>query len=366
MTNVTVCKYRTRAGTGPGRRICGPMKRLLILAALSLSAWAQPIVIAHRGASGYLPEHTLEGYELAVRQGADYIEPDLVPTKDGHLVARHENDISETTNVSEHPEFAGRKTTKTVDGRQVTGWFTEDFTLAELKSLRARGRNRASHAYDGRYSIVTFEEILRAVRGWEKTYGRTIGVYPETKHPSYFRRIGHPIEENMLAILSRYGYEGPKAPVFIQSFEVGNLQRLHELTEIPLVQLVDDTGAPQDWVESGRKQTYGDMIKPAGLAEIASYAVAVSPYKLMLIRRNPDGSMGADTGLIQAAHQAGLKVHSWTFRAENGFLPPALRSSKDAEANGDLKGEVRAYLDAGLDGVFSNMPDQAAAARDQQ
>ncbi|MBS2033453.1 glycerophosphodiester phosphodiesterase [bacterium] len=341
------------------------MKRLLLFVVLSLNAWSKPIVIAHRGASGYLPEHTLEGYELAVRQGADYVEPDLVPTKDGHLVARHENDISDTTNVAEHPEFAGRKTSKSVDGRQITGWFTEDFTLAELKSLRARGRNRASHAYDGRFSIVTFEEILRAVRGWEKSYGRTIGVYPETKHPSYFRRIGLPIEDKMLAILSRYGYQGANAPVYIQSFEVSNLKRLHQMTEIPLVQLVDDAGAPQDWVESGRKETYADMVKPAGLAEIASYASAVSPYKLMLIRRNPDGSLAADTGLIQAAHEAGLKVHSWTFRAENSFLPPALRIGSDPEANGSLKDEVRVYFEAGLDGVFSNMPDQAAAARDQ-
>ncbi|MFN8610343.1 MAG: glycerophosphodiester phosphodiesterase [Vulcanimicrobiota bacterium] len=341
------------------------MKRLLLLAALSLSAWAKPIVIAHRGASGYLPEHTLEGYELAVRQGADYVEPDLVPTRDGHLVARHENDISETTNVSQHPEFASRKTTKSVDGHQITGWFTEDFTLAELKTLRARGRNRASHAYDGRFSIVTFEEILRAVRNWEKVYGRTIGVYPETKHPSYFRRIGHPVEEPMLAILKRYGYQGSNAPVCIQSFEVGNLKRLHQITELPLVQLVDEAGAPQDWIEAGRKETYADMVGPAGLAEMASYATAVSPYKLMLIRRNPDGSLGQNTGLIEAAHQAGLKVHSWTFRAENNYLPPAWRSGSDPEANGDLKAEVRAYFEAGLDAVFSNMPDQAAAARDQ-
>ena len=342
------------------------MKRFLLLAALSLSAWAKPIVIAHRGASGYLPEHTLEGYELAVRQGADYVEPDLVPTKDGHLVARHENDISETTNVASHPEFASRKTTKTVDGRQVTGWFTEDFTLAELKTLRARGRNRASRAYDGRYQIVTFEEILRAVRAWEKAYHRTIGVYPETKHPSYFRRIGHPIEEPMLAILERFGYRGADAPVYIQSFEVGNLQRLKTQTEIPLVQLVDEGGAPQDWIEAGRKETYADMIRPAGLAQSAEYARAVSPYKLMLIGRNADGSLGAKSGLIEAAHAAGLKVHSWTFRSENQFLPPALRSGGDPEAAGNLAEEVGTYFEAGLDGVFSNMPDQAVQARDRQ
>lgn len=341
------------------------MKRFLLLAALSLSAWAKPIVIAHRGASGYLPEHTLEGYELAVRQGADFVEPDLVPTKDGHLVARHENDISETTNVSSHPEFAARRATKTVDGKQVTGWFTEDFTLAELKALRARGRNRASRAYDGRFQIVTFEEVLRAVRGWEKQYKRTIGVYPETKHPSYFRRIGHPIEEPMLATLGRFGYRGADAPVFIQSFEVSNLKRLKSMTEIPLVQLVDDAGAPQDWIEAGRKETYADMVGPAGLADVASYAYAVSPYKLMLIRRKPDGSLGTNTGLIEAAHTAGLKVHSWTFRSENQYLPPDLRSSSDPESNGNLAEEVKAYFEAGLDGVFSNMPDQAVKAREQ-
>ena len=169
----------------------------------------------------------------------------------------------------------------------------------------------------------------------------------------------------MLAILKRYGYQGSNAPVFIQSFEVGNLKRLHQITELPLVQLVDEAGAPQDWIEAGRKETYADMVGPAGLAEMASYATAVSPYKLMLIRRNPDGSLGQNTGLIEAAHQAGLKVHSWTFRAENNYLPPAWRSGSDPEANGDLKAEVRAYFEAGLDAVFSNMPDQAAAARDQ-
>lgn len=348
----------------PAAAEAAPMKRFLLLAALSLSAWAKPIVIAHRGASGYLPEHTLEAYELAVRQGADFVEPDLVPTKDGHLVARHENDISETTNVSSRPEFASRKTTKTVDGKAVTGWFSEDFTLAELKTLRARGRNRASRAFDGRYQIVTFEEVLRAVRAWEKQYKRTIGVYPETKHPSYFRRIGHPIEESMLAILGRYGYKGADAPVFIQSFEVGNLKRLKTLTDIPLVQLVDDSGAPQDWVEAGSKQTYADMVRPSGLTEVASYASAVSPYKYMLIRRNSDGSLGSNTGLIEAAHAAGLKVHSWTFRSENQFLPPSLRQGSDPEGNGNLSEEVRAYFEAGLDGVFSNMPDQAVTARD--
>lgn len=343
------------------------MKKWIVLAALCLPLWAvaRPLVIGHRGASGYLPEHTLESYALAVRQGADYVEPDLVPTKDHRLVARHENDISETTNVASLPQFASRKTSKTIDGRTVTGWFTEDFTLAELKTLKARGRNRDSRHFNDRFSLVTFEEVLRAVRDWEKEYGRTIGVYPETKHPSYFRRIGLPLEEPMLACLQRYGYSGADAPVFIQSFEVGNLQRLKSQTQIPLVQLVDSEGAPQDWVEAGSSKTFADMITPSGLAEMAGYAAAVSPHKSMLIRRNGQGNLAESTGLIEAAHQAGLKVHSWTFRSENQYLPTCWRSNTDPEANGDLKAEVLRFFQAGLDGVFANHPDQAAAARDQ-
>ena len=343
------------------------MKRLLILAALWLpvTVAARPIVIAHRGASGYLPEHTMEGYALAVRQGADYVEPDLVPSKDGKLLARHENNISETTNVSDHPEFASRKTTKVIDGVSQTGWFTEDFTLAELKTLRARGRNRASCRHNDEYKLVAFDELLRAVRGWEKEYHRTIGVYPETKHPSYFRRIHLPLEESMLATLDRFGFRGPDAHVFIQSFEVGNLKRLKTQTPFPLVQLVDTEGAPRDWVEAGSHRTYADMLTTDGLAEMASYASVVSPHKSMLIRYNPDGSLGEETGLIGAAHQAGLQVHSWTFRAENQYLPPRWRHGSDPEDNGDLTSEVRRFFEAGLDGVFANMPDQAVRARDQ-
>jgi glycerophosphoryl diester phosphodiesterase len=343
------------------------MKRIVLLFALCwpMLAQAKPIVIGHRGASGYLPEHTLEAYELAVRQGADYVEPDLVPSKDGKLLARHENNLTETTNVSEHPEFAARKTTKNIDGLSVTGWFSEDFTLAELKTLRARGRNRASRHYNDRYSLVTWEEVLRAVRGWERETGRTIGVYPETKHPSYFRGIQLPIEESMLATLDRFGYRGADAPVFIQSFEVSNLQRLKGMTLIPLVQLVDSEGAPWDWVQAGSKRTFADMVKPAGLAEVASYARAISPHKSMLISRRSDGNLGTETGLIEAAHQAGLQVHSWTFRSENQYLPPALRNGSDPDSDGDLSREVSRFFEAGLDGVFSNHPDQAVQARDR-
>lgn len=328
------------------------MKRtLLCCVALTALVWAEPIVIAHRGASGYLPEHTLEGYRLAIQQGADYIEPDLVPTKDGYLVARHENNIAETTNVSEHPEFAKRKTRKVVDGVPVEGWFTEDFTLAELKTLRARGRNQASHAYDGQYPIPTFDEILQLAR----SSGRRVGVYPETKHPTYFRGLGLAVEVRMIDALERYGMNEPGSPVVIQSFEVQNLKDLRHLTPLPLAQLVDTEGAPIDWAGSSRK--YADMLTPQGLAEVASYAQVIAPNKSLVMK--PDGR---STGLIERAHEAGLQVHCWTFRAENQYLPAEFRRGSDPDANGDLTGEVRSYFTLGLDGVFCNHPDYAVKA----
>lgn len=331
----------------------------------SLPVWARPLVIGHRGASGYLPEHTLEAYKLAVDQGADYIEPDLVPTRDGHLVARHENDISQTTDVAARPEFAARKVTKTIDGRQVTGWFTEDFTLAELKTLRALGRNVASREHDGRFGLVTLPEIIAAVQTWEKGLGRRIGLYPETKHPSYFRAWGLPLEERLVKTLHEAGYQGPEAPVIIQSFEVSNLKRLKEMTQLPLAQLVDDSGAPQDWVEARDRRNYRDMLKPEGLREIATYASIVAPYKGLLMTRDPLGEWQQATPVIGDAHRVGLKVHSWTFRAENQHLPPSFRKGTNADSSGDLSSEVSRFFKAGLDGVFSNHPDQAVRARDQ-
>lgn len=331
----------------------------------SLPLWARPLIIGHRGASGYLPEHTLEAYKLAVEQGADYIEPDLVPTRDGHLVARHENEISETTNVASKPEFAARRVTKTIDGRQVTGWFTEDFTLAELKTLRALGRNAASRKHDGRYQLVTLPEIITAVQTWEKDLNRRIGLYPETKHPSYFRSWGLPLEETLVKTLHEAGYQGPDAPVIIQSFEVSNLKLLKGITRLPLAQLVDDSGAPQDWVQAQDGRTYRDMLKPEGLREVATYASIVAPYKGLLMTRDGQGEWQAATAVIGDAHRAGLKVHSWTFRAENSLLPPSLRKGIDSDSEGNLSGEVSRFLKAGLDGVFSNHPDQAVRARDQ-
>lgn len=316
----------------------------------------RPIIIAHRGASGERPEHTLESYSLAISQGADFIEPDLVLTRDGILVARHENEISGTTDVAAHPEFATRRTTKTIDGEQVTGWFTEDFTLAELRTLRARERLpqlRAANAeYDDRFVIPTFEDILDLLRTHQERTGRRIGVYPETKHPSYFAGIGLSHEQPLLTLLARYGYTRAEDPIFIQSFEVGNLERLNSLTNVRLIQLVADSGAPPDRPAT----SYAEMTTADGLAAVARYADGIGPAKDMVIARTVLGTLGASTGLVARAHAAGLAVHPWTFRRENYFLPLNLRSGIDPRAHGDLAAEMRAFLAEGVDGLFTDNP----------
>lgn len=316
----------------------------------------QAIIIAHRGASGERPEHTLAAYTLAIEQGADYIEPDLVLTKDGVLVARHENEISETTDVSARPEFAGRKTTKTIDGQKMTGWFTEDFTLAELKTLRAKERlpqlRKANMAFDGQFEVPTFEEILKLA----KTRG--VGVYPETKHPSYFASIGLPHEAPLLALLEKYGHTEKTAPVFIQSFEVGNLQALRGKTKVRLIQLMDEKGSPADRAD----MSYPSMATPEGLKTIAAYADGVGPNKALVIPRNLLGNLGEPTSLVADAHKAGLAVHPWTFRRENYFLPLTQKSGINPAAHGDLESEIGAFLAAGVDGLFSDNPAQAVAA----
>ena len=321
-----------------------------------------PIIIAHRGASGERPEHTLASYALAIEQGADFIEPDLVLTKDDVLVARHENEISETTDVADKPEFADRKTVKTIDGQRHEGWFTEDFTLAELKTLRARERLpqlRAANAkYDGQFEIPTFEEILQLLQRHEKQHGKRVGVYPETKHPSYFKALGLAHDEPLLKLLSKYGYAGKDDPVFIQSFEVGNLKALHEKTGIRLVQLVASQGGPPD--QQGL--TYETMLTTDGLAEIATYAQGLGPSKDLVISRNLVGLLGTPTGLVEEAHKRGLVVHPWTFRRENYFLPTDFKSGIDPREPGDLQGEIRAYIAAGIDGLFSDNPAQAVSA----
>ena len=323
----------------------------------------QAIVIAHRGASGERPEHTIAAYTLAIEQGADYIEPDLVLTKDGMLVARHENEISETTDVASKPEFADRKTTKTIDGQQVTGWFTEDFTLAELKTLRAKERlpqlRKANTAYDGQFEVPTFEEILELAKAQSAETGRPIGIYPETKHPSYFASIGLPHEAPLLALLEKYGHTEKTAPVFIQSFEVGNLQVLRGKTRLRLIQLMDEKGRPADRPDL----TYPNMATPGGLKAIAAYANGIGPNKSLVIPRNMLGVLGEPTSLVADAHAAGLAVHPWTFRRENYFLPLRQKSGISPSAHGDLTSEIRAFLAAGVDGVFADNPAQAVAAR---
>lgn len=316
------------------------------------------IVIAHRGASGERPEHTLLSYQLAIEQGADFIEPDLVPTRDGALVARHENEISGTTDVAAHPEFAERKTTKTIDGEQVTGWFTEDFTLAELKTLRARERlpqlRPANMRFDGQAEIPTLDEIIALARRASAETGRTIGIYPETKHPSYFASIGLPLEARLVDTLKKAGWDRADAPVFIQSFEVANLKALKAITRVPLIQLMSAKGGPAD----GAAPSYAAMATPEGLEAVAEYAAGIGPEKTMILPES-----GPPTRLIADAHAAGLKVHPWTFRAENFFLSPAYRAGANPATHGRLMEEIRYFIDLGVNGVFSDYPYIAASAR---
>jgi glycerophosphoryl diester phosphodiesterase len=337
--------------------------RVLALAGFAaMPALAQPLVIAHRGASGERPEHTLAAYELAIDQGADFIEPDIVATKDGVLVARHENEISGTTDVASRPEFAGRKTTKTIDGGRVTGWFTEDFTLAELKTLRTRERlpQLRSTAHDGRDQVPTLEEVIALVRAKERGSKRRIGLYPETKHPSYFASIGLPLEARLVGVLHKAGYRRASDPVFIQSFEIDNLRRLNGMTSLRLVQLIGSLdGGPADRSGIG----YASMVTPDGLRAVAKYADGIGPEKSAVIPRGADGRLAAPTTLVADAHKAGLVVHPYTFRAENYFLPAEFRRGADPRTAGDLAGEVCAFLTAGIDGLFSDHVVPAVAAR---
>lgn len=330
-----------------------------------------PIVIGHRGASGYRPEHTLEAYKLAIQMGADYIEPDLVSTKDGVLVARHENALAvinddgtlntteTTTDVYERPEFSDRKTTKVIDGRSITGWFTEDFTLAELKTLRAIERipniRPQNTQYDGLYEIPTLQEIIDLVKQQSALLGRTIGIYPETKHPTYFDSIGLSMEEKLVEVLNVNGYVDKNAPVFIQSFEVSNLKDLNRLTNVSLVQLISNSGKPYDFVVNGDSRQYSDLITPSGLAEIATYADGIGANKNLIIPRDSQGNLTSPTTLVNDAHEEGLLVHVWTFRNEDVFLPTNLQ--------GNPQEEYKQFYKTGIDGVFSDNPDTAVEVR---
>jgi glycerophosphoryl diester phosphodiesterase len=355
-----------------------------------------PLVIGHRGAAGYLPDHTLEGYVLAIEQGADYIEPDLVATKDGHLIARHEPNITGTTNVASHPEFADRHTTKTVDGVEEEGWFASDFTLAEIKTLRAvQPLAERPQQFNGLFQIPTLEEVLALAKSAGEARGRSVGVYPETKHPTYHVNLGLPLEGPLVAALREAGLNHAGAPVFIQSFEQGNLQRLNRMTPIRLVQLVDanDIDAdgiptyaapfdrPYDWTPSGKKKlldrTFNYFTTDAGLKEVAKYADGIGPWKVYIQSTalrdiDGDGTIGDENGdgvtngadrkvlppttLVDRAHAAGLLVHIWTFRSEPHRLA--------YDDQGDPLREYARYFQIGVDGVFSDFPDTAVEARD--
>ncbi|WP_338747952.1 glycerophosphodiester phosphodiesterase family protein [Janibacter alittae] len=329
---------------------------------------AAPLIFAHRGACGYRPEHTAAAYELAVAMGADYIEPDLVMTADGVLVDRHEPDISETTDVADRPEFAGRRRTKGVDGTVVTGWFVDDFTLEELRTLRATERlgelRPGSARYDGRYPVMTFEDVLRQRADLAREYGRPIGIIPEIKHPSYLRELGHHPEAEVTRLLEEHGLNDPGAAAWVQCFEPSALQNLrtcgyrgHSLL------LTEVGGAPFDLRAQGT--TCADLLTPAALQDVARWADAVSPQKTQVIPWTTDGRLGEATRLVADAHAAGLAVFPWTFRAENAFLPRDHRIGDDPAAHGRLVDEVVAHLDAGVDGIFCDHPDLCVEARAQ-
>lgn len=347
-----------------------------------------PVIVAHRGASGYLPEHTLEAYGLAIDQGADFIEPDLVVTRDGRLVVRHEPNLIQTTDVAARPEFAHLRRRATVDGVEEEGWFACDFTLAEIRTLRAvQALPERPRQFDGRYLVPTFDEVLRLARSRSRSPGRTVGVYPELKHPAWHRALGLPLEEKAAAALKQAGWARRTAPVIVQCFEPSALRRMRALTRVRLMQLIDAPrpaadgtlrpAAPWDWQAAGDRRTFNDMLAPAGLAAVRGWADGIGPWKGFVLRLGPvdqdgngrpddldgDGRLGeADlrvgkaTGLVQAAHAAGLFVHPWTFRSEPHRLA--------ADFGRDPLKEYLAFFAAGVDGVFSDFPDTAFTARE--
>ncbi|WP_199578937.1 glycerophosphodiester phosphodiesterase [Bosea vaviloviae] len=351
----------------------------------------KPLIVGHRGASGYRPEHTLESYKLAIEQGADFIEPDLVATKDGVLVARHEPIMSGTTDVATRPEFASRKTTRKIDGVDTTDWFAGDFTLAEIKTLRAKQAFAdRDQSHNGKYEIPTLQEIIDLAKTESTRLGRVIGIYPETKHSIFHAAIGLPLEDRLLDALKAAGWTEKSSPVIIQSFETANLKYLRGKTQLRLIQLVDaddvdkDGGIvlaapfdkPYDFVVTGDKRSFKDLVTAEGLKEIKTYADGVAPWKPYILPAkqvlgddgkpqdlNKDGVIDERdrvllpaTDVVRNAHAAGLFVHSWTFRSE----PKRLASNY----KGDPGAEYKAFFDLGIDGLFSDFPDAAVKARD--
>jgi glycerophosphoryl diester phosphodiesterase len=327
------------------------------LADFAEAAANKPLVLGHRGACGYRPEHTLASYELAVEMGADYIEPDLVSTKDGVLIARHENEIGGTTDVAQ--KFPDRKTKKKIDGVEVEGWFTEDLTLAEIKTLRAKERLEfRDQSYNGKFEVPTFQEVIDLAKRKSAEKGRVIGIYPETKHPTYFRSIGLGLEEPLVKTLKAAGWDKANSPVFIQSFEYGNLRDLKKMIGVPLIFLFDEPKMrPYDFVVSGDKRTYADLMKPAELKLIAKFAKGVGPWKRLIVEQNPDKTLKPANSFIKDAHAAGLKVHPYTFRNEARYLAP--------EYKDDPVKEYLQFYELGVDGLFSDFPDTAVKARDE-
>src|SRR3954471_9697044 len=328
-------------------------------------------IYGHRGAAGYRPEHTVGSYTLAARMGADYIEPDLVSTKDHVLVVRHEPAIGATTDVADHPEFAGRRTTKVIDGITFANdWFTEDFTLAELKTLRAKERlpdvRQRNTIYNGRYTIPTFQEVIDVRNQLSRELGRQVGLVPELKHSTYFRSIGLPLEQPFVQTLRRNHIDNRSGKVTVQSFEIGNLKALDRLLPgVPLVQLFDTkTLKPGDVLAAGGTLTYGQMATPAGLRDVARYADVASPSKDYIVPRDATGRSLPPTTFIPDAHAAGLDVVAYTFRNENQFLPLELRLGTNPNEYGNAIAEYQQFYNLGIDGVFSDNPDTAKIARD--
>ncbi|WP_295641091.1 glycerophosphodiester phosphodiesterase [uncultured Methylibium sp.] len=345
---------------------------------------ARPLVIGHRGASGYLPEHTLESYALAIELGADFIEPDLVATRDGHLIARHEPNIVNTTDAASRPEFAARRRTAVVDGFPEEGYFASDFTLAEIKTLRARQAfAERPQQFNGKFEIPTFDEVVRLAQRKGRELGRVVGAYPETKHPTYHQKLGLPLEQRLLNVLTRHGWNYREAPVFIQSFEQANLKLLNRLTRVKLVQLIDanDVNAdgtldftapydrPYDWTISGNPallaRTFAYLTTDAGLKEVKSYADGIGPWKRYIVGTlaNPAGSGAGEASLklapagdlIARAHRAGLLVHAYTFRNEQRRLA--------GDYAGNPVNEYLQFFGLGIDGLFTDFPDSGVAAR---
>ncbi|RBM23955.1 glycerophosphodiester phosphodiesterase [Streptomyces sp. PT12] len=326
-----------------------------------------PTIVAHRGASGYRPEHTMGSYQLGLDLGADIIEQDLVPTKDGHLVCRHENDITGTTDVADHAEFADRRTTKTVDGVELNGWFTEDFTLEELRTLRATERipdQRPNNTlYDGRWRIPTYDEVLRWAADEGRRRGRPVWLYTETKHPTYFRSIGLGLERPLANLLRRHRLHRASAPVILQSFEPTSMRRMADLVETPRVVLFSSADSrPWDLQEAGDPRTVADLITRRGLREISAYAQGIGPTLDLVIPRKSDGSLDQPTRLVRDAHDADLLVHPYTLRNENRYLPAEFRRGDDPHAYGDVFGALATYFGTGIDGVFADHPDTALLA----